>query len=134
MSGAQPSPFVYSPIARLPVELLSEIFSLCVLASDDAEELSEGPASSRPPVVQAENLPTTLLLASVSRRWRNVALHQANLWSNICISPQLLGERDGADHKLHTLPIVNCLQRSRRYPLNIMIDARDANWDFTEAG
>ena len=89
-----------SPIDRLPVELISYIFSL---SSDHT------------------------LFTQVNKRWRTIALSTSALWTNICITI-----RDLNGPLLHTNHITKYLTLSRKSPLNILIDARDPDWDFTE--
>jgi len=127
-----------SPISSLPVELLSEIFSLCVLSADDQERKTDGSEYS-PPAITSESIRIPLVLSSVNRRWREVALNQSSLWSNICVTAELLD--DLFDHrgsgysksaKLNPTHITTYLTRSRHHPIHILIDGRDPDWDFSE--
>ncbi|KJA18299.1 hypothetical protein HYPSUDRAFT_45489 [Hypholoma sublateritium FD-334 SS-4] len=122
-----------SPIGRLPTELLSEIFQLCNLSVEQTEADICGANSCM--TVNPFGLEFTFLLSTVCRKWRNIILNQANLWSNICVTQSLLasgGHLGGS--RLDTTQIRTCLQRSRGHPLNILIDARDADWNWTEDG
>ncbi|KIM43862.1 hypothetical protein M413DRAFT_443738 [Hebeloma cylindrosporum] len=131
-----------SPISSLPVELLSEIFTLCALAAGEPSPSSDD-AEYSPPIVTTDSLRATLLLSSVNRKWRDVVLHQPNLWSNLCITAELISQTDDEDGIFASSPqksssrfnasyIIACLQRSRQCPINIFIDARDEEWNFTE--
>ena len=133
--------FALSPISSLPVELLSEIFTLCALST---AEPSSDDAKYSPPIVTTESLRATLLLSAVNRKWRDVVLHQSNLWSNLCITAELISHREDEDgiftsfsqkspSRFNASYITSCLKRSRQCPINIFIDARDEEWNFTEA-
>jgi hypothetical protein len=102
-----------SPIDRLPVELLSYIFSLRTQCSQDSDI--------------DDSLTIPLLFTSVNKRWRSIALSTSALWTNICITI-----RDLNGPLLHTNHITKYLTLSRKSPLNILIDARDPDWDFSE--
>jgi len=131
-----------SPISSLPVELLSEIFTLCAFAAGEPSPSSDD-AEYSPPVVTTESLRATLLLSSVNRKWRDVVLHQPNLWSNLCITAELINHVHNEDGIFTSSPqksssrfnasyIISSLQRSRQCPINIFIDARDEDWNFME--
>ncbi|KII91818.1 hypothetical protein PLICRDRAFT_105807, partial [Plicaturopsis crispa FD-325 SS-3] len=65
---------VFSPFRRLPAELLSEVFVHC-LPPDSAPSPYAPPLSSGPALGSAP-----LLLMSVCKRWRAVALSTPRLW------------------------------------------------------
>ena len=118
-------------INSLPVELLSEIFNICALSANPVTERSD----YSPPVINSESILVPIVLSSVSRRWRSITLPQANLWSNICITPELLDwESDNGirSSKLNSSQVQTYISRSRNHPLNILIDGRDPDWDFSE--
>lgn len=122
-----------SPIGRLPTELLSEIFQSCNLSVEQTEADIGGANSCM--TVNPFGLEFTCRLSTVCRKWRNIILNQANLWSNICITQSLLtSEGHLGGQRLDTTQITTCLQRSRGHPLNILIDARDPDWNWTEDG
>lgn len=132
--------FSSSSITKLPVELLSEIFTLCALPSGQPSPTSEDEGSSLP-VINSETVRVPFILSRVNRRWRDVVLSQSSLWASLCITAELIQESDcitkGASQRLsilNTTHITSCLQRSRRAPLNILIDARDPEWNFSESG
>ncbi|KAF8176627.1 hypothetical protein K438DRAFT_70672 [Mycena galopus ATCC 62051] len=88
-------------ILRLPVEILSEIFLLCGRKRDGC----------RP-----------RLVATVCRRWRNVALSTSNLWSEI-----RLIEEETKVESLDSLLALQ-LQRSGQVPLSIVFcEPRDTS-------
>ncbi|KAF7374413.1 F-box domain-containing protein [Mycena sanguinolenta] len=80
-------------ILRLPVEILSEIFFLCSKTQDGC----------RP-----------RLVATVCKRWRNVALSTSNLWSHIHLDQEEINAES-----LHSLLELQ-LQRSGQAPLSIV--------------
>ncbi|KAF5370927.1 hypothetical protein D9615_009817 [Tricholomella constricta] len=119
-----------SPIQRLPVELLSYIFALGthnVVNDDDA---------SCPPF-NAETIKTPLILSRVNHHWRNVARNTPSLWTSICVTAELVDDGDGLDPpknrpQLNANHLTTYLSLSRNYPLDILVDARDQDWDFSE--
>ncbi|KAF8900683.1 hypothetical protein CPB84DRAFT_1747350 [Gymnopilus junonius] len=99
------------------------------------------------PVITTETIRAPFILSSVNRRWRAIALGQSTLWSNLCITAELIGEAVPikvdldqetfpftSSQTLYTKQITYCLQRSRQASLNVFIDARDPEWNFAEAG
>jgi hypothetical protein len=132
---ARPRP---APIDTLPVELLSYIFTLGTHAT--AEPLPSGglgDASDGAPVFDAESVKTPLVFASVSRYWRQVALNTPSLWTSLCITLELV--RPAEDPSSSSTPtafdkrhITSYLAMSRHHPIDILIDARDQEWDFQE--
>lgn len=118
-----------APINHLPTELLSYIFTL---STQVASEPSSG-TDQNTPEITPESIRVPLVVSSVCRRWRAVALSQLSLWAKICVSADLV------DHSLSWKPtidprhIASYLARSRSYPLDILIDARDPEWDFEES-
>lgn len=124
VDSMSPSP---SPISYLPSELLSEIFRLCSLSVDQTDADMDGENSCM--TVNPFGLNFTFRLSTVCHKWRNIIYNQANLWSNICITQNLL-----CSSQLKTKQISSCLERSRKHPLNLLIDARDPDWNWTEDG
>ena len=131
-----------SPIDNLPVELLSYIFSLSTYPTT-GDFLGPSTEEHRPPTITTESVQVPLVLSSVSRLWRQVALGTPHLWSSLCITVELVqnfycNERDPSgftksssiSRQLNTSHITSYLALSRKYPLNILIDARDENWNF----
>ena len=130
-----------SPINNLPIEVLSYIFSLSTRATagefPGSDDLTEEPYS--PPTITTESVQVPLVLSRVSRLWRQVALGTPSLWSNLCITIELVQHlycipgdfaKNSISRPLNTSHITSYLALSRKYPLNILIDARDDNWNF----
>ncbi|RXW17344.1 hypothetical protein EST38_g8503 [Candolleomyces aberdarensis] len=136
---ARPSP---PPINTLPVELLSYIFTLGTHAT--AEPQPSGECGNDPegaPAFTTENVKMPLVLASVSRYWRRVALNTPSLWTSFCITLEMVhpsqdqhpsSSSSTPSSLLDTRHITSYLALSRHYPIDILIDARDQDWDFLE--
>lgn len=130
------------PITNLPVELLSYIFSLSTHATELSGPGGDVTEEHSPPTITTEGVQVPLVLSSVNRLWRQVALTTPNLWSSLCITIELVQdvrsiERDptcfttqSISRHLNTSHITSYLALSRKYPLSILIDARDENWNF----
>ncbi|KAF8329250.1 hypothetical protein F5887DRAFT_1163467 [Amanita rubescens] len=110
---------------KLPVELLSYIF----LFSAEPDNVAN-PAA---PFCSA-TVKTPLVLSSVSKHWRDVARNTPRLWTRICVTQELLVSKPAFNRRIaiDTTHIRTCLALSRKCPLDILIDARDDEWDFTE--
>lgn len=91
---------ILSPIRRIPVEILSEIFVRC-LSKDGLTRPSSGEAP--------------LLLMMICRRWRDVAISTPKLWSSLSI---LLTERCHP----HLSLIQTFLSRSAPLPFSFLIE------------
>ncbi|KAF7303897.1 F-box domain-containing protein [Mycena indigotica] len=113
---------ISAPILALPVELLSHIF---VLATHDTETVDDDCPSFNSTSVLAP-----LDYGLVCKLWRYIALNTPALYTSICITPELLHESDSLDLR----GIATYLKLSRNYPLDILIDARDQDWDFDDEG
>ncbi|KAJ2916171.1 hypothetical protein MD484_g4256, partial [Candolleomyces efflorescens] len=136
---ARPSP---PPVNTLPVELLSYIFTLG--AHSVVEQQPSGECGSEPegaPAFTTENVKMPLVLASVSRYWRRVALNTPSLWTSFCITMEMVNPPQDqhpssssttSPSVLDTRHITSYLALSRHYPIDILIDARDQDWDFLE--
>jgi len=112
-----------SPISRLPVELLSCIFMLS--SEPDTDECLPFDSST---------VRTPLILSRVCKHWRDVARSTPRLWARICITSDLSEDDGSPDPPSHVnmRHINTCLSLSRNCPLDILIDARDEDWDFSE--
>jgi hypothetical protein len=128
-----------TPVDKLPVELLSIIFVLTThtLQRDCADDSSQKQVSEFG--FDLDSVRTPLILSSVNKRWRQIALSTAALWTSICVSiGDLVGIEDDKDkdhnctHTLNTSRIESCLALSRKSPLDILIDARNPDWNFSE--
>ncbi|KAI0746267.1 hypothetical protein C8Q80DRAFT_1337305, partial [Daedaleopsis nitida] len=121
-----------APIARLPVELLSYIFLLGA-HTPDSDRLSEDECD--PDQEHNDNISPCLqssgtspdVLAAVNRHWREVAIGTPQLWTRICVT---IGDvmRGGAPFSV----VSRYVSRSGKCPLDIYIDGRDPDWDFSE--
>ncbi|KAJ7888487.1 hypothetical protein B0H13DRAFT_2666387 [Mycena leptocephala] len=81
----------------------------------------------------SESVKTPLVYASVSRHWREVALNTPALYTSLCITPELFREV-GEKEVLDTTGISSYLALSRNYLVDILIDARDQQWNFEDDG
>ncbi|KAJ7779120.1 hypothetical protein B0H16DRAFT_1878698 [Mycena metata] len=115
-----------SPIDSLPVELLAYIF---VLGTHDPIHLSHSEQQDDCQPFDSESVKAPLVYASVSRHWRSVALNTPALYTSLCITPELLREV-GNTEVLETIGLSSYLALSRNYLVDIVIDARDQEWDF----
>lgn len=76
-----------TPVTRLPADVLSQIFQQSVIApwlGSDSNSRKDNYDSDRAAAVY-ECDKTPLIIASVSRQWRNVALNTPRLWSVISL-------------------------------------------------
>ncbi|KDR72834.1 hypothetical protein GALMADRAFT_252113 [Galerina marginata CBS 339.88] len=89
----------YGPSGRLPIELLSEIFLLCVEERMDLKNTVQIP----------------LLLSNICSRWRAAAIDNPLLWSRLSI------ELSGAISKPKTALVDTWLARSAACPLTIYV-------------
>ncbi|KAG6844763.1 hypothetical protein H0H87_003986 [Tephrocybe sp. NHM501043] len=124
------NPHPPSPIQRLPVELLSYIFTLGTLSLEGDEDPSV-------PSIDIETIKTPLAFSRVNHHWRNVAHKTPSLWTSICVTAGLVGPGNGWGHpsdatRFNARHLDTYLALSRNYPLDILIDARDQDWDFSE--
>ncbi|KAJ7028845.1 hypothetical protein C8F04DRAFT_1398714 [Mycena alexandri] len=129
----RPQPFnqpLSSPIDSLPVELLAYIF---VLGTHDPIHLSHSEQQDDCQPFDSESVKAPLVYASVSRYWRSVALNTPALYTSLCITPELLREV-GSTEVLETTGLLSYLALSRNYLVDIVIDARDQEWDFDDNG
>jgi hypothetical protein len=118
------------PINSLPFELLAYIFVL------GTHEPINPPPEQQDDDCQpfdSESVKTPLVYASVSRHWREVALNTPALYTSLCITPELFREV-GEKEVLDTTGISSYLALSRNYLVDILIDARDQQWNFEDDG
>ncbi|KAJ7444615.1 hypothetical protein B0H11DRAFT_2291182 [Mycena galericulata] len=113
----------HSPIDALPVEILAYIFVLGTHEQADDE---------CQPIFDSDSVKTPLVYASVSHLWRSVALNTPALYTSLCITPDLLRDIGNGEEFLDLTPIQAYLALSRTYLLDILIDARDQDWDFQD--
>ncbi|KAF7377419.1 F-box domain-containing protein [Mycena sanguinolenta] len=117
-----------SPINSLPVELLSYIFYLGTHESLDSDRDDD---ECQP--FNSDSVKTPLVYASVSRHWRRVALSTPGLFTSLCITPALF-RQNGTEEVLDMTGISAYLTLSRNCLVDILIDARDQEWDFEDDG
>ncbi|KAJ7220781.1 hypothetical protein GGX14DRAFT_695029 [Mycena pura] len=123
--------FRHAPILALPVELLAYVFVLGTHAALDNHADDDDDDGYQP--FNSESVQAPLAYAAVCRHWRSVALSTPALFTSLCITPELLRDHD-RDHALalDLRGIAAYLKLSRAYPLDILIDARDPDWDFDD--
>ena len=121
-----------TPIAQLPVELLSYIFVLGA-HTPDPDRTSEdgyGPEQENSDDISpclASSATSPDVFAAVNRHWREIAIATPQLWTRICVT---IGDvmRRGPPFSA----VSRYVSRSGRCPLDIFIDGRDPEWDFSE--
>ncbi|PPQ63637.1 hypothetical protein CVT24_004411 [Panaeolus cyanescens] len=88
----------YGPSGRLPIELLSEIFLMCLSDTMDGHNTIDMP----------------LLLSQICSRWRSAAIANPKLWSRLCVqlTPQSISQPELVD---------TWLKRSGGCPLKIFV-------------
>ncbi|KAH9923810.1 uncharacterized protein B0H18DRAFT_1013490 [Fomitopsis serialis] len=122
-----------TPIDDLPAELLSYIFLLGAYRppeEDPSGEISGGQVNDLSPCM-TYSYAFPCLVSAVSRHWRGVALTTGQLWNKIPVTDEEwddLNDLEGSSFKLARL----FLARSGTAPLDIMVDARDPEWNFSE--
>ncbi|KAG7090463.1 hypothetical protein E1B28_009579 [Marasmius oreades] len=98
-------------VHKLPLEILSTIFSIATHLSDDP--------------VSAISVP--LSISHVCARWRKVSLSTGSLWTRLALFFPAI---DPAQ-----LTRTICwLNRSKSYPLEILLDLRYSDWDWPSSG
>jgi hypothetical protein len=112
----------------LPVELLSYIF---ILGAHSPPEHEDERGLQELPPFSSESVERPLIYAAVCRHWRTVALNTAALWTNVCITIGSMTD-NGQKKSLSPSHITSYLSLSKKCPLNILLDARDFDWDFSE--
>jgi hypothetical protein len=128
---------IVTPIHSLPVELLSYVFTLSTHTSFVQEDDAAEPNQIDFPFDPA-NMLTTIAISTVSRYWREVALSTPALWTDICISTELPDDDDEESCQLRNTMkpnsnrLLTYLARSGNAPIDILISARDPDWDFSE--
>ncbi|KAG6888590.1 hypothetical protein C0995_007109 [Termitomyces sp. Mi166 len=115
-----PDPRCFPLIQMLPVELLSYIFTIATHEVDEDKGF---------PIIDSETIKTPLILSRVNHHWRNVAHETPSLWSSICVTGALVH-----GGQLNTTHLSTYLALSQNHPLDVLIDARDEQWDFQEPG
>ncbi|KAF7970142.1 hypothetical protein HWV62_24916 [Athelia sp. TMB] len=125
-----------APICTLPIEVLAYIFDLSVHSASFSDEEDAHLGNDYP--FDPANMMTTLCISSVSRYWRNISMSTPSLWTDMCISTELPQEDDEESSQMRNAMKPNAsrilayLARSSNSPIDILISARDTNWDFCE--
>ncbi|KAJ7733679.1 hypothetical protein B0H16DRAFT_1892762 [Mycena metata] len=91
---------------RFPNELLSTIFFFAIERHDEPNTLTISPTT----------------ISHICHRWRQVALATGNLWTNIVLTFPTSSEQ--------LTRTLTWLSRSKTYPLDILLDFRDPEWDW----
>ncbi|KAK7442776.1 hypothetical protein VKT23_016021 [Stygiomarasmius scandens] len=117
-----------SPIQVLPVELVSYVFELGTHGSS---------STGRDSAFNVDSVKAPLVYTSVCKHWRKVALSTPSLWTSLCITVGSveqfsLAGPEKEPQALNTAHLTSYLTLSRKYPVDILIDARDMEWDFYE--
>ncbi|KAJ7671265.1 hypothetical protein DFH06DRAFT_1293331 [Mycena polygramma] len=107
---------VFSPIRRLPVELLTKIFGICASYEKDIDR----PASVTTPAKEMDRLAKRPLLelSQVCSHWHEVAIGTPHLWSTIVVNT---GNWQQSSLPTSLSLLASCLNRSRDSPLKIRI-------------
>ena len=127
-----------SKVNQLPVELLSYIF---VLGADTGYEEhssdSERELDLRISPCMTFSSRVRESIMSVCKRWRQIALSTPRLWTKVCVTVD--DSRKATQYKAKSVRgdfvfegVEWDLSRSRCCPLDILIDARDPEWNFME--
>lgn len=125
------------PITMLPIELLAHIF---ILATHDSTAAPDGDEAQHTPLFSSDTIRTPLIISTVCRHWRIVSRNTPALWTSLCMTVEMIdfpvqdtfGTQPQRPDHLDTRHLTSYLALSRNYPLDILIDARDQDWDFSE--
>ena len=113
-----------TPVSRLPVELVDAIFLLSLLQettlkpNDDSINFFDRPVSE---YEFDEGLKQSRSLSQVSRRWREIALANVNLWDRIALAKW-------PKKKERVAWIKEVLRRSGKSPLSLLLSI-SSDWD-----
>lgn len=109
----------HASINALPIELLSYIFTLATHSFPDTEVVP----------FDAESVRTPVILSAVNHHWRTVAHSTSALWTSVCVT---IGSIERTKNSFDTSHLSSFISLSRNRPFDILIDARDLDWDFSE--
>ncbi|KAI5988266.1 hypothetical protein EDC04DRAFT_2912585 [Pisolithus marmoratus] len=128
-------------VHSFPTELLSYVFELATHALSQDERNTLGTGQQRLPF-HPQSIRVPLWLSAVNRRWRHVALSTPSLWTSIFVSVDNVincsgDERNpssfcGSNRLLDLESLAYFLLRSGNCTLDIFIDGRDPEWDFSD--
>ncbi|KAJ7189106.1 hypothetical protein C8R46DRAFT_1056623, partial [Mycena filopes] len=111
---------VFSPVRRLPTELLAEIFGLCAPSSACSLDWSDSPTRELNRVARKYLLD----LSRVCSRWHEVAMNTPKLWSTVVFDALLWPGCAASPDVLLSLVVVG-LQRSGDHPLSLDVAVGD---------
>ncbi|KAF8312349.1 hypothetical protein DL93DRAFT_2082211 [Clavulina sp. PMI_390] len=105
-----------TPINRLPPELLCAIFILGQEAQDEelSQEIDDDDESHAS--LEIESVPFSVTVSHVCRKWRNMAIDTAQLWTKLDFS-------EGPPYRWSKM----LLERSKTAPLNIVLSLSDSD-------
>ncbi|OSX62303.1 hypothetical protein POSPLADRAFT_1070199 [Postia placenta MAD-698-R-SB12] len=118
-----------SPVDRLPDEILSYVLALGAFIDEDDRPKPE--AHEHISSCTQVSYGYSVFVAAVSKHWRRVALSTSELWSRIYMTTDDAIEESATDEDSFYCARL-FLSRSGNYALDIFIDARDPDWDFSE--
>ncbi|KAJ7740050.1 hypothetical protein DFH07DRAFT_943861 [Mycena maculata] len=110
----------HPPPALLPVEILAEIFLLCLEPPNPS--LKPNPILDNPRILRPSEVP--LLVASVCRRWREVAIATPRLWLCLGLGRSTAPGRQKMHPCIAEDVLSLLLSRSIPYPLSFSFDGR----------
>jgi hypothetical protein len=111
--------------SRMPTEVMSMIFAMAAEPdSNDNYRPSYHPSS--------EDWRVAETLSGVSRRWNAIALGTPEVWTRIVVDVDRLVMKANGKMGLHPRPMKRHLERSRTRMVDVLVDARDPNWDGKE--
>lgn len=105
-----------APIARLPLEILREIFMECLPTTDELVDALSDEREDRPLVPHRAN-PIPAVLALVCKTWRIVSLGMPKLWSLLVANFRISDEFSQAELQALRLGV----ERSDAAPLTLII-------------
>lgn len=118
-----------SPVDRLPDEILSYVLALGAFIDED--DIPKPEAHEHISSCTQVSYGYSIFVAAVSKHWRRVALSTSELWSRIYMTTDDAIEESATDEDSFYCARL-FLSRSGNYALDIFIDARDPDWDFSE--
>ncbi|KAH7890576.1 hypothetical protein F5I97DRAFT_1946467 [Phlebopus sp. FC_14] len=118
-------------IHALPTEILSYVFELVTHGLSRDEQQVVGVGQQRLPF-HPSCVTSPITLSAVNRRWRYVGLTTPTLWTSICVSIDRRPLGVPRDSALDAEGLACFLLRSRTCPIDILIDARDPEWEFPD--
>ncbi|THU94517.1 hypothetical protein K435DRAFT_839838 [Dendrothele bispora CBS 962.96] len=118
-----------SPIRRMPIDILLEIFSIVCSESGGSLSMPKTRSSSRQPRDHRVITATTLSLSQICSFWRGVVMNSPCLWSTLAVNLALI--TDIEENGIWTL-VYLYLTRSSSFPLTLDIFARNCSGHLIE--